>query len=178
MAVAQDLHRHRVARPPAVGEEQRDWLQKDLANVDKKTPIIVFSHSPLYKLYKPWNFWTDDAEQVQALLQPFDTVTVIHAHTHQILTNRIGNISFHGLLSTAWPWPYAPEGLPPYTVQMKRPDPFNQLDGCGDGTIDVVASGQVNKNYNLWSQNPRTVTYEELAANALAGPRGYDGPSY
>lgn len=29
-----------------VGEEQRDWLAKDLAKVDKKTPIIVFSHSP------------------------------------------------------------------------------------------------------------------------------------
>ena len=24
--------------------------------------------SPLYKLYRPWNFWTEDAEEVQALL--------------------------------------------------------------------------------------------------------------
>jgi 3',5'-cyclic AMP phosphodiesterase CpdA len=91
-----------------VGEEQRDWLAKDLAKVDKKTPLVVFSHSPLYKYYEPWNFWTDDAEQVQALLKPFATVSVIHGHTHQLLTNRIGNISFHGMLSTAWPWPYAP----------------------------------------------------------------------
>ena len=42
----------------------------------------------------------------------FESVTVIHGHTHQLLTNRIGNIHFHGMLSTAWPWPYAPEGLP------------------------------------------------------------------
>ena len=27
-----------------------------------------------------------------------------------MLTNRIGNIDFHGFLSTAWPWPYAPTG--------------------------------------------------------------------
>ncbi len=58
-----------------VGEAQRDWLKKDLAKVDKKTPLVVFSHSPLYKYYEPWNFWTDDAEQVQALLLPFATVT-------------------------------------------------------------------------------------------------------
>jgi 3',5'-cyclic AMP phosphodiesterase CpdA len=177
MAIVAGLDDNRQS-PFEVGEAQRDWLQKDLANVDEKTPIVVFSHSPLYKLYKPWNFWTDDAEQVQALLQPFDTVSVIHGHTHQLLTNKIGNISFHGMLSTAWPWPYAPEGLPAYTVQMARVDPFNQLDGCGNGTVDVQASGQVNKNYNLWSRNPRTVAYENLAGNSVPGARGYDGPSY
>jgi len=161
-----------------VGEEQRAWLAADLAKVDKKTPIIVFSHSPLYKLYRPWNFWTDDAEQVQALLKPFQTVSVIHGHTHQLLTNRIGNIDFHGVLSTAWPWPYAPEGLPEYTVQMARPDPFNQFDGCGNGTVDVHENGRVDKNYTLWDRNPRTVRYQELANNAVPGPGGYEGPSY
>jgi Icc protein len=161
-----------------VGAEQRAWLKEDLAGVDRKTPIIVFSHSPLYKLYKPWNFWTDDAEEVQAILKPFQTVTVIHGHTHQVLTNRIGNISFHGMLSTAWPWPYAPEGLPEYTVQMNRSDPFNQFDGCGDGSVDVLAKGQVNKHYNLWDRNPRTVTYAELASDSIPGPGGCAGPSY
>jgi 3',5'-cyclic AMP phosphodiesterase CpdA len=161
-----------------VGEPQRQWLRQDVAKVDKKTPIIVFSHSPLYKLYRPWNFWTDDAEQVQALLKPFQTVTVIHGHTHQLLTNRIGNIQFHGMLSTAWPWPYAPQGLPEYTVQMVRADPFNQLDGCGDGSIDVLANGRVNARYNLWSRNPVVVTAQELASNTVPGPRGYAGPSY
>ncbi len=29
-------------------------------------------HSPLYKFYKPWNFWTDDADEVQAILKPFE----------------------------------------------------------------------------------------------------------
>jgi 3',5'-cyclic AMP phosphodiesterase CpdA len=176
MAIVAGLDDNRQS-PFEVGEEQRAWLKEDLAKVDKKTPLIVFSHSPLYKLYKPWNFWTDDAEQVQALLQPFQTVSVIHGHTHQLLTNRIGNIHFHGVLSTAWPWPYAPEGLPPYTVQMFRPDPFNQFDGCGDGSVDVLASGHVNKHYNLWSRNPRTVSHAELAGKELPGG-GYGGPSY
>jgi len=177
MAIVSGLDDNRQS-PFSVGDEQRTWLKQDLAKIDKKTPLIVFSHSPLYKLYKPWNFWTDDADEVQAILKPFKTATVIHGHTHQLLTNRIGNIQFHGLLSTAWPWPYAPEGLPEYTVQMKRPDPFNQFDGCGQGTVDVLASGRVDKNYNLWTRNPRTVTAEQLTKNAVPGQRGYDGPSY
>ncbi|HEY8155509.1 MAG TPA: metallophosphoesterase [Myxococcota bacterium] len=176
MAIVAGLDDSRQS-PFEVGEPQREWLKQDLAKIDKKTPIIVFSHSPLYKLYKGWNFWTDDAEQVQAILKPFQTVTVIHGHTHQLLTNRIGNIQFHGLLSTAWPWPYAPEGLPAYTVQMVRPDPFNQFDGCGDGSVDVLAKGRVNKHYNLWSRNPRIVTAQELAGSSLPGG-GYQGPSY
>ena len=161
-----------------VGEAQRDWLKKDLAKVDKKTPVVVFSHSPLYKYYEPWNFWTDDAEQVQALLLPFQTVTVIHGHTHQLLTNRIKNINFHGMLSTAWPWPYAPKGLPELTVQMVRADPFNQFDGCGDGTVDVLAGDHANKHYRLWDRNTRTVAAADLEAGTLEGKRGYDGPSY
>jgi 3',5'-cyclic AMP phosphodiesterase CpdA len=140
-----------------VGAEQRAWLAKDLEKVDKKTPLVVFSHSPLYKLYRGWNFWTDDAEEVQAILQPFETVTVIHGHTHQLLTNRIGNIYFHGVLSTAWPWPYAPEGLPKLTVEMSRANPFNPHDACGNGRVDVLADGLVNKVYNLWDRNPVTV---------------------
>ena len=145
-----------------VGPAGRDWLKNDLAKVDAKTPLIVFSHSPLYKYYRDWNFWTDDADEVQQLLAHFDTVTVIHGHTHQLLSNRIGNISFHGMLSTAWPWPYAPTGLPKLTVQMNRADPFNEFDGCGDGRVEVGASGAglVDKIYNLWDRNPVTVKCE------------------
>lgn len=137
-----------------VGAEQRAWLQRDLEPYGDDTPVIVFSHSPLYKYYRPWNFWTDDAEQVQDILARFNTVTVIHGHTHQLLTNRIGNIHFHGMLSTAWPWPYAPEGLPELTIQMNRPDPFNPNDGLGDGSVRVNPDGLVDKVYNLWNRNP------------------------
>jgi 3',5'-cyclic-AMP phosphodiesterase len=140
-----------------VGEKQREWLKNDLAKVPATTPLLVFSHSPLYKYYHDWNFWTDDAEQVQAILQPYAKVTVIHGHTHQMLFNQIGNISFYGMLSTAWPWPYAPSGLPRLTVQMNRGDPFDQYDACGTGHMDVLADGLVDKIYNLWDRNPVTV---------------------
>jgi Icc protein len=147
-----------------VGAPQREWLQKDLEKVPASTPLIVFSHSPLYKLYRPWNFWTDDAEDVQAILQRFDRVTVLHGHTHQVLTNRIGNIQFHGMLSTAWPWPYAPQGLPALTVQMSRPNPFNPADGLGDGSATVHPDGLVDKLYNLWNRNPTQVKASYLSS--------------
>jgi Icc protein len=147
-----------------VGEAGRAWLKNDLAKVPHTTPVIVFSHSPLYKYYRDWNFWTEDADQVQALLRPFKNVTVIHGHTHQVLSNRIGNISFHGMLSTAWPWPYAPTGLPSLTVQMNRADPFDQFDGCGDGRMLVNEAGLVDKIYNLWDRNPVTVKASYLAS--------------
>ena len=147
-----------------VGAPQREWLKKDLEKIPKSTPIIVFSHSPLYKLYRPWNFWTDDAEDVQSILQGFDRVTVLHGHTHQVLTNRIGNIQFHGMLSTAWPWPYAPQGLPALTVQMNRPNPFDSNDGLGDGTVIVHPDGLVDKLYNLWNRNPMQVKASYLSS--------------
>jgi 3',5'-cyclic AMP phosphodiesterase CpdA len=152
-------------RPFTVGAAQRDWLKNDLATVKPETPLIVFSHSPLYKIYKPWNFWTDDAEEVQKLLAPFQSVSVIHGHTHQMLSHRAGNIHFHGMLSTAWPWPYAPQGLPKLTVRMNRADPFDELDGCGDGTVDVLADGRVDKLYNLWSRNPIKVSAGYLGSD-------------
>jgi len=154
-----------LQNPFMVGEEQRTWLAKDLEEVSDETPVVVFSHSPLYHLYKRWNFWTEDAPQVQKILRRFARCTVIHGHTHQPLTNRIGNIHFHGLLSTAWPWPYAPEGLPELTVQMNRPDPFNPMDGCGMGEIKVSADGLVDKVYRLWNRNPVTVSATYLKSN-------------
>jgi Icc protein len=141
-----------------VGGEQRAWLAADLKNVPNTTPLVVFSHSTLYKYYRDWNFWTEDADEVQAILRPFQNVTVIHGHTHQVLNNRIGNINFHGLLSTAWPWPYAPEGLPKLTVAMNRANPFDPNDGCGDGVLNVGADGLVDMVYNLWDRNPVTVS--------------------
>lgn len=162
-----------------VGGEQRAWLKEDLASYPDDHPIVVFSHSPLYHLYQPWNFWTIDAPEVQRILSRFDAVTVVHGHTHQLLTNRIDNIHFHGMLSTAWPWPYAPQGLPELTVQMNRPNPFNPQDGCGDGEVRVHPDGLVDKVYYLWNRNPITVKKAYLASNGLqARPAPATVPTY
>jgi 3',5'-cyclic AMP phosphodiesterase CpdA len=162
-----------------VGEQGRAWLRDDLANVDPRTPVVIFSHSPLYKYYRNWNFWTEDAEQVHAILAKFDNVTVIHGHTHQVLMNRIGNINFYGMMSTAWPWPYAPEGLPALTVQMNRPDPFNAFDACGDGQFNMLTSGMVDTLHTLWNRDPVTIRASYLSSNGTkARPPAPTLPSY
>jgi hypothetical protein len=83
------------------------------------------------------------------------------------------------MLSTAWPWPYAPTGLPKLTVQMNRPDPFNQTDGMGDGTVNVNPSGYVDKEYNLWNRNPMKFSEKYMSSNgAIDAPPKPSLPTY
>ena len=153
--------------PFMVGEKQLEWLSKDLKNVKKDTPIILFSHSPIQKIYKGWNFWTEDAEDVQALLRPFNDVTVIYGHVHQIQYNQIGNISFHAVMATAWPWPYpesysqAKSYLSKLTVPMNRADPFFERDATGWQIINME-KGRVTMNYNLYNNKNRSVSYNPI----------------
>jgi 3',5'-cyclic AMP phosphodiesterase CpdA len=150
--------------PFMVGDKQREWLRQDLAKVDKATPLVVFSHSPIQKLYKGWNFWTEDAEQVQALLKPFQKATVMYGHVHQIQYNQIGNITFQSVMATAWPWPYpqsyaqAKHNMPKLTVPMNRADPFFERDATGWQFIDVD-TGRVVVEYNLYNNTNRVVAF-------------------
>ena len=158
--------------PFMVGDVQRAWLAKDLENVSKDTPVVVFSHSPIQKLYKGWNFWTDDAEQIQALLEPFTDATVIYGHVHQIQYNQIGNISFHAVMATAWPWPYpgtyaqAEHTMPKLTVPMNRADPFFERDATGWQFIDL-SNGRVSMSYNLANNTNRTVAYDPASGKPV-----------
>lgn len=148
--------------PFMVGEKQRKWLEKDLAKVSKDTPVVVFSHSPLQKIFKNWNFWTDDAEPIQKMLGRFTNVNVIYGHVHQIQYNKIGNINFHSVMATAWPWPYpesyaqAESHLPVLTVPMNRADPFHERDATGWQLIDVH-TGRPTVKYNLYNNQNRVV---------------------
>src|SRR3990172_2434537 len=91
-----------VAGPWAgVGKDQLDWLGKTLSDWPKDKPVIVFSHNPLYEYYPPWNFWVRDWKEVQEVLKPYNNVTNIHGHTHQVLYNEIGRMRSIGMLATA-----------------------------------------------------------------------------
>jgi hypothetical protein len=103
---------------------------------------------------------------VQALLAPFDKVTVFYGHVHQIQYNQIGNISFTSAMATAWPWPYpqsyaqAEQLLPKLTVHMNRADPFFERDATGWQLIDIN-SGRSRVNFNLYNNKSRTVAFDE-----------------
>lgn len=150
--------------PFMVGKKQREWLRKDLEGVPKDTPLVVFSHSPIQKIYKGWNFWTEDAEEVRALLKTFESVNVVYGHVHQIQYNQIDNISFNAVMATAWPWPYpqsysqAKSHLPKLTVPMNRANPFFERDATGWQLVDLD-TGRIAMRYNLYSNTNRTVAY-------------------
>ena len=142
-----------VAGPWAgVGRDQLDWLQKTLSTWDRNRPVVIFSHNPLYEYYPPWNFWVRDWREVNDVLKPYTKVTNIHGHVHQVLYNEIGNVRSIGMLATAWPWPYAPEGVPKLTKPMIRVDPGDIYDGVGWGKVDVTAKDEVDVEYVMWGR--------------------------
>ena len=120
-----------------VGEEQLDWLKKDVKNLSSDTPIVIMTHSPLWDYYPRWNFQTYDAPEIRGILKKFDKVMAIHGHVHQVVYNEIGNIHSAGLLSTSWPWPYPPVKLPYPKIIQGRADPGDFEDGLGTHNITL-----------------------------------------
>jgi 3',5'-cyclic AMP phosphodiesterase CpdA len=88
-----------------LGAEQLEWLEKDVKQRAKSTPIVVFAHIPLWSVYPEWGWGTDDATQALSYLKSFGSVTVLNGHIHQIMQKVEGNVTFHTAASTAFPQP-------------------------------------------------------------------------
>ncbi|MGA8574128.1 MAG: metallophosphoesterase [Candidatus Cybelea sp.] len=101
-----------------LGTDQLDWLAKDLGRVGRSTPVVVFTHVPLYALYPQWGWTTEDGAQALALLQPFDHVTVLNGHIHQVVTHQEGNIRFASADATAYPQPKPGSAAKPGPVTL------------------------------------------------------------
>jgi 3',5'-cyclic AMP phosphodiesterase CpdA len=134
----------------AVGEKQLRFVSSTLSNWPKSAPVLIFTHTPLYEYYPPWNFWVRDWREVHELLKPYTNVTNVHGHVHQPLYNEIGGMRSIGMLATSWPWPYAPEGVPVLTRPMLRADPGDPFDGVGWAQFQVAANGRVETEYKMW----------------------------
>jgi 3',5'-cyclic-AMP phosphodiesterase len=104
----------------SLGEEQIEWLEKDVGPLSSSTPVVVFSHVPLWAVYPQWGWTTEDAERALGYLRRFGSVTVLNGHIHQVLQKVEGNVSFHTAMSTAFPQP-AP-GSAPAPGPMKIPE--------------------------------------------------------
>ena len=88
-----------------LGTEQLAWLAADLKGLSASQPIVVFSHIPLYVLYEPWGWGTQDGVQALAMLKRFGSVTVLNGHIHQLAQKVEGHMTFHTARSTAFPMP-------------------------------------------------------------------------
>ena len=89
----------------SLGNEQIEWARNDLARVSRSTPIVVLGHIPLWTIWEPWGWGTEDAAQMMALLRPFGSVTVLNGHIHQVLQKVEGNVALHTAMSIAYPLP-------------------------------------------------------------------------
>jgi 3',5'-cyclic AMP phosphodiesterase CpdA len=64
-----------------LGAAQLAWLAADLNQLPQGTPVVVFTHRPLFDLYRAWGWWTPDGDQALDLLKPFKA-TVFYGHIH------------------------------------------------------------------------------------------------
>ncbi|AKM32387.1 metallophosphoesterase [Pandoraea faecigallinarum] len=86
-----------------LGDTQLAWLADDLSARSHSTPLVVFTHMPLWPVYPAWGWGTDDGDRALALLRPFGSVTVLNGHVHQVLQKVEGNVRLHTAMSTAFP---------------------------------------------------------------------------
>lgn len=101
-----------VSDPEAViGESQLKWLQADLNQLKRDTPIVALTHRPLFDLYPQWDWATRDAASVLSALTPFQDVTVFYGHIHQEHHHMTGHIAHHAAKSLMFPLP-APGAAP------------------------------------------------------------------
>jgi Icc protein len=121
-----------------LGADQLDFVEKDLAAQKTSAPIVVFGHVPLYALYPPWGWTTQDGSRVLAALRRFDAVTVLNGHIHQIIQHTEGNIRFATAAATAYPQP-AP-GTADKPGPLKVPD-NTLLKVLGYRSVELVADG-------------------------------------
>ncbi|MBI1821299.1 MAG: metallophosphoesterase [Nitrospirae bacterium] len=152
MEIAGTLNNPRQG-PFRLGQEQMAWLEKDLSQIDRATPLLVFSHTPLYHYYRPWNFWVDDAAEAQGLFKSFEAVALFHGHVHHIVQNQIEQLRFYSNLSTAWPYPYPETGVPQGSPKMPRPSPANFYDGLGWSRNEAGKGNVVHRDI-LWTLTP------------------------
>jgi 3',5'-cyclic-AMP phosphodiesterase len=121
-----------------LGSDQLAWLGKDLAGLAPATPIVVFTHVPLYALYPQWGWTTEDGTAALALLARFERVTVLNGHIHQIVTHQEGNIRFASADATAYPQPKPGTAAKPGPVTLP-PDAL--LRAIGYRTVELDANG-------------------------------------
>ena len=88
-----------------LGNEQLEWLEKDLAHRTASTPIVVLAHLPLWTIYADWGWGTADGPRALGYLKRFGSVTVLNGHIHQIIQKVEGKVTLHTAASTAFPQP-------------------------------------------------------------------------
>jgi hypothetical protein len=102
-----------------LGDAQLEWLERDVAALHPATPLVVFSHRPLFELYPSWDWSTHDGARALAILAKHPSATVFYGHIHQAHHVQTGNIAHHAARSLVFPLPA------PGSVPKKAPLPWD-----------------------------------------------------
>lgn len=99
------------------------WLKSDLIELDKKTPIVISTHIPLFSIYGQMkngptfamseSSVITNALDVMEILQGYNLRLVLQGHLHMVEEIRYHNTSFitGGAVSGAW-WKGPRDGFP------------------------------------------------------------------
>jgi hypothetical protein len=104
---------------PEVGPERIAWLRRDLARFASSTPVVVFTHRPLFDLKPEWEWFTRDGDQVMNALAPFENVTVLYGHIHREDAHDVGRVRHRAARSLIFAFP------DPAVAVEKKPIPFD-----------------------------------------------------
>ena len=115
----------------SLGQDQLNWLEKDLSGLGASTPVVVFAHIPLWSVYPPWGWGTEDSAQALGYLKKFGSVTVLNGHIHQTMQKVEGNVTFHTAASTASPQPQPGKADSPGPMKVAAED-LRKLLGITD----------------------------------------------
>ena len=115
IALVNTLDLHKLGH---LGADQLEFVEKDVARLSSDTPIIVFSHIPLFAMYPNWGWGTDDAVQALSYLRRFSSVTCLNGHVHQLFSKTEGNVTFYSGTTTAYPLPRPGDGPAPKPVTL------------------------------------------------------------
>jgi 3',5'-cyclic AMP phosphodiesterase CpdA len=101
-----------------LGPDQLDFVRRDVAGLSSETPIVVFSHIPLYAMYPKWGWGTGDAVTLLGMLRRFGSVTCLNGHVHQVFAKTEGNVTFYSAAPTCYPLPEPGQGPAPLPVTL------------------------------------------------------------
>jgi len=147
---------------PEVGAEQRAWLAKDLARFPKTTPIVVFTHRPLFDLRPDWEWFTSDGDDVMNLLAPYQNVTVLYGHIHREHEQTAGHATHHAARSLCFAFP------DPQIAADKKAIPFDKAEPFKNLGIRQVRAAAGTKGAAV------SVSEVSLDARELSGTEGFN----
>ncbi len=112
---------------PAVGAEQIDWLRRDVARFPHTTPLIVFTHRPLFDLRPDWEWFTRDGDAVLNMLAPFENVTILYGHIHRHDVHQSEHATHYASRSLIFAFPDPTAAGDKKPVAFDKEKPFRNL---------------------------------------------------